>query len=463
MELAFDWVRLLFTYGPFGLIVFFLFFAEARARSAWRTAPAREKKLMAGLYLATWAVIFGLTIFSAHVWKVLNVKDEFVLQGRFGIFEPDEQVVGRYTDGLFLRKIYQSDGTFHYEWRLVSRSQLEEGSKIRLTVEKGNERSEKAVDYLITVKSDFLRTGLELTYDRGAGKVLFPGGEAEIVAPTRRKEIQGQGWSLFPAAHAAEPFSSAQYKKRLESSDLVIRRDARTDLAKEGAAALPWIQSVLADGDSSYRLKLGVIIALDEMPNVKLDSFPPRSIQGLVEASVDRDETLRGEARRVLRHKATWALEGPIRQAIKESAAQSNAQRTADLARSGLDLLYNVGVFEMQKYGTRKPEDRERFSNAVKAYHGAWDLREYAAPADKPAFPKALYGWGHALHDKSWIERGPNNARDPAAVKAAQDKFSEFLREARKDKGGAAYPLPEHLAQAEAYLKKPEPESLTLK
>jgi len=98
----------------------------------------------------------------------------------------------------------------------------------------------------------------------------------------------------------------------------------------------------------------------------------------------------------------------------------------------------------------------------VKDFQKAWGLRTAARPTDQVTFAKALFGWGLALHDRSWIERGPSKQRSAAYVKAARDKFAEFLAAVRTSPNPQAYAYPQHLRQAQAYLASPEPRSLQI-
>jgi len=88
---------------------------------------------------------------------------------------------------------------------------------------------------------------------------------------------------------------------RLESYDPLIRRDARNELAKQGTAAVPSINKVLVSKKSSYRLRLGIVVALNRMQDLKADSLSNDAYDAIVNASKDPDPTLSDEASRFLR------------------------------------------------------------------------------------------------------------------------------------------------------------------
>jgi hypothetical protein len=457
-----DWIKALYTYGPFGLIVLFLFVGEAKARHNWTTSRTNERALAAVIYACNWAAIFALLGFAVYAWNRIHLPGEASIRGKLGTLEANEQVTSE-TQNLYLRRVYGArKGYFSYEWRLVSDSRLPEGTKVLFTLDRSTQDSEWVRDYELVVDPRFYDSYVVLQYDRKNDKLVLKMDGKEVPlqrvsAPPPRK--RPTSLALISNAYAGDPFPEANYVKRLESGDAILRRDARSDLAKQGTEGLPWMKKALADPKTSYRVRLGIILALDQMPGLKLESLGPQAVLSLIDASVDRDESMRAEARRLLRHKATWELEGFLRQAIVEARAQpGGAQRTAELARTGLDLLYNLGVYEKDRYGSTKAEDRQRLDKAILAFDRAWALREYANPADRAQFAKALYGWGLALHARSWIERKAGGARDELLVRAAQDKFTQFIQEATRPNTGA-YPLPVHIKQAEGYIKNPSPEN----
>jgi hypothetical protein len=139
------------------------------------------------------------------------------------------------------------------------------------------------------------------------------------------------------------------------------------------------------------------------------------------------------------------------------------AANSSELARTQLQVLYALGVAAEKQYGSRQVKDRGQFDVALQDFRKAWGLRALANPRDQVVFALALYGWGLAMHDRSWIERNTANQRRPDYIRAAQDKFAEFLREVDKSGNSAAYPYPQHIQQARAYVERPELESLQTK
>ena len=63
-----NWVRLLYTYGPFALLVFFVFVAEKKSRTALREADQITKRPVSVVYILNWVAIFSLLAFACYAW-----------------------------------------------------------------------------------------------------------------------------------------------------------------------------------------------------------------------------------------------------------------------------------------------------------------------------------------------------------------------------------------------------------
>ena len=82
METAESWIKLLYTYGPFAILVFFVFVTERKSRMAKNEAPPDEKKRLMVVYLLNWVIIFGLVLFSMYAWTRINLDGEPTIKGR---------------------------------------------------------------------------------------------------------------------------------------------------------------------------------------------------------------------------------------------------------------------------------------------------------------------------------------------------------------------------------------------
>ena len=57
MDTAEAWIKLLYTYGPFAILVFLVFVTERKTRIAKNEAPRDEKPRLMVVYLLNWASV----------------------------------------------------------------------------------------------------------------------------------------------------------------------------------------------------------------------------------------------------------------------------------------------------------------------------------------------------------------------------------------------------------------------
>lgn len=453
------WVKLLFTYGPYALLVFFVVVGETRARSALLNA-AINRKLTIPIYAANWCVIFTLLGFSLNAWFRVTFHSEYTIRGSLENLQGAEALVSDSPD-LYLHKRYGAGGRFEYDWRVITQEQIPEGQKIPFTLQLGQAESEKVRDYLLPIHSSYYKEKIGLRYDRQKDKlILSDGTKDQELQPeeqvTRYVPVPSSLWVWKVEAQAAQ--QPVPLQERLESGDPIIRRQARKELSQQREQQWQYIESSLANDYSSYRVKLGVLTALSDNNCSDLSKLSAAALQRVALMTSDADATLRNLARRCLMAQPSPAVDAALDTARHEK--QANPSNAGELAKTQLEVLYSLGIQAKDRYGSRRASDRTEIERAFAYFRKAWELRTLAGPTDQVVFAKALYGWGLALHDRSWIERGASNRRNPALVKAAQDKFSEFLTAIRAGENPQAYPYPQHVRRAEAYLKKPEPQSL---
>jgi hypothetical protein len=457
-----DWVKLLYTYGPFALLAFFMAFGETRARSAVKD-PGVNKKVSITVYAANWVVIFVLMAFALSAWYRLTFDTEYTIRGTL-LHLQGAETLASLENNLYLSRRYGPGGQFDYAWRLVTPKRLQEGDRIPFLLELGTPESEKTRNYTLPIHTDFYNGDVVLSYDRLKDKLTLQHAQSqeelppEAVATEKRYEAPNSLFTWKVEAQAAAPM--VPIPERLEAGDPIIRQQAQEDLSKQTEQQWQIIEHALANPASSYRLKLGVLTAMRRNKCTNLDKLSPAALSAVILASGDPDPTLRGVARGCLITQASPAIEAGLDKAIRGSTG--NAKSTGELARTQLEVLYALGIAAKDRYGSRQTQDRKEFDRAVASFQKAWGLRDEANPQERVVFAKALYGWGLALHDRSWIERDASHLRRPGYVRAAQEKFSEFLKEVQNSGAIAVYPYPQHLRQAEAYLRKPEPDSLQI-
>lgn len=306
MDTAEAWIKLLYTYGPFAILVFLVFVTERKARTAMKEAAREEKPRMTLVYLLNWAVIFGLVLFSMYAWTRINLNGEPTIKGRIENLSGRE-VISTGSAFFYVHRVYVVPGRAEYMWRLVGQKKYNEGEKISIVLDPNDPNLGEAgiTNNELTIKSNFYDREVRISYRRDVNKLFVDDGGQQVELPQSQQMIAEQpepAWLDFlsTTAFAQGSFQPAPYVSSLESPDPVIRRNARADLARQGAAAVPWIEECWNNPRSSYRLKVGTLIALNAMSSVNTGGLRPSTIAEFQRASSDPDEALRTEALKFL-------------------------------------------------------------------------------------------------------------------------------------------------------------------
>lgn len=312
MKNADAWVKLLYTYGPFALLVFVVFVTEGKSRRAMNEATRGERKMLIlfiGVYALNWIAIFGLVVYSVIAWKKMNLDRLPTITGTIENL-PNSEILSTSFDDLYLHRIRQNNNVYsNYEWMLVSKEpRVDEGKTVVFTIDRSTPNSEFINDYELPIRSEFydkkvrLRRAEDDLYLIGQEKPLVK--RRKLIGPPLLSIMRERPLELFTTVVYAQADQSspslADFALGLESPDAIVRRQSRADLANQDpAVSLPWIDQVLT-GNSSYRLRLGVIIALNNIPNLGVEKLLPSTIEALQIAVRHPDETLRNEAVRFL-------------------------------------------------------------------------------------------------------------------------------------------------------------------
>jgi hypothetical protein len=308
------WVKLLYTYGPFALLVFFVIVVEIKTRKAMMQAPpgaSRGTKLaLLSVYLGNWVVVLGLVVVALIVFFRVNLPSEYMIVGTLEGLEGSEKVTS--AEPVYLRRKYKADGKFDYAWRIITPHRLKEGGEFHLVFDAGDPNEEKVKEYKLVIRSNFYEKPVQMEYERSTDRLMLRledsiiplrvHGEPHAVLGRPNAAQRRLVRSFFVGSlYAQEPFPRAEFIKRLKSDDAIIRRQGRADLAKRGREAVTWIKEVLLDGRSVYRLRLGVIVALNQMEDLDEESLGPSVIAVIRRLTEDPDRALSEQSRQLLR------------------------------------------------------------------------------------------------------------------------------------------------------------------
>lgn len=306
------WSNLLYAYGPNALLILLVIVIEGKVRSAWQESDKTNKRvqtLFIGLYGLTWLVIFTVAGCSIYAWLVMNVSRRPQIVGTIESL-PNKEILSTTFADLYLHKNPKGGAYSDYDLLLINKDhkQWPEGAKVKFTIQTPRQSSQEddLYEYELPILSEFYRTGVSLKRRQNKLFLKHNGQEKELdgeLLPSNALPSSTQlttPWSLIPTAYAqAGPpaFSSYEFTVGLESPDAIVRRKTRYDLSlQDQEQAVPWINSVLKDRTSSYRLRLGVLVALNNMPNLSSESLLPETITAIQNTLNDADDALRNEA-----------------------------------------------------------------------------------------------------------------------------------------------------------------------
>ena len=311
-----EWIGYLFTYGPFAILILLIFIVERKLNARMKGAAPSEKRMFRTFYVSNWIVILAAIVYCVVFWTLTyGGKPEIV-----GTIEnlSTKEVLGTTQAELYLHKKNKSLSLTDYQWRLVSDKRFPDGAKVSLTItvpKPDIEIDGRKVptepdlwEYKLPIESYFYTDGVFLKRKRDKLVVVHNGTEKELEGELLLNNAlpspdePSASWRILPVAHAqaaqTTSFSAEEFTIGLESPDIIVRRKARAELANQDPAViLPWIDQVL-NGKSSYRLRLGVIVALNGIPQSKLsvNQISPSTIDALQVAVGDPDYSLRNEA-----------------------------------------------------------------------------------------------------------------------------------------------------------------------
>ncbi len=302
------WMNLIFLYGPIALLVFFVFLIEPRIRKAMVEVIANKRVALA-LYVGHWVFVAALAIFICVWWAITNnPKSEHIIKGKIeGLL--DGERIFTHSENLYLRRIIIRETNVDYEWRVITNNPIQDGTKIDFILDKSTKESEDVKTYEIVCNSNFYTDLVKIVYRRNKDRfvLVHKNKEEELQPIEQASQMTEPSFAKNPFKFVSyaqstqpSPFSPDDLKRRLESDDPTIRYKARSDLAKiakQEPSVVIWIQQILVNQNSSYRLQLGSVIALNIMKDFdtanKLDTSATSAIHKLCDIS---DITLKTQA-----------------------------------------------------------------------------------------------------------------------------------------------------------------------
>lgn len=296
---------------------------------------------------------------------VIEAKNEAQIVGTFENLNAYETISS--TASMYVRRRYSEQNTpYSYDWRIITPRPMAEGETVPFYFDRGPTTSEGASSHELVVRSQFYdqRKRVRIWYSRERDQLLMVFGdtvELKAIAsgrslpdPASRNWAFGMVRKLYAQAVA---LPASDVLRQLESPDPIIRRNARQQLAKKGRAAVPLVRTALQDPASSYRIRLGVIVAINGMQGITAEDLRGAPFRAILKAVGDADTTLAGEAFRLFARLSVGGALDSVRPAVGPKRVRVKGARSAEgdfefrflLSQSGISAM-RLGLEEIACY-----------------------------------------------------------------------------------------------------------------
>ncbi|HLJ27690.1 MAG TPA: hypothetical protein VKY85_13350 [Candidatus Angelobacter sp.] len=205
------WAKLLFTYGPYGLLVFFVF---------------------------------------AAVWVRNSIKDEAGIQCCLIGMAPTSDFRSPFED-LYMRRVYEAKTQSDFQWRIIFQQKKSPRTIVDFYIDQSIAQHDDIKIYRLAIQDDFYCQEVTLTYDQQSHKLFLDQDKDSVplkemnttIFSSANSESRFFRLELIPSAYAQTtdhkmPLDPKIMAERLESNDSIVRPQARADLAAHGSDAL---------------------------------------------------------------------------------------------------------------------------------------------------------------------------------------------------------------------------------
>jgi hypothetical protein len=315
-----NWPQLLKDYGPFALLPFIVVIERTAAKRAHDVnLPEKTRNRV---YAVAWIMIFALCIAVVLIWwdNVRRTKEAMMRGSVTGLVDVQQQFTGTIRGQQDDVRVY----TYRHPpplagevlWRAFSTHPLPEQTELTFMISSSTKDSEENLLFPFKVSQRFYDESMDLDfrYDSMKKALMFdnpatqkpesiPGTPTDILPSTSSGELRLRRLPWFGAvmAQAKGKPSLNEVMANLEADDPLIRLTARRQLASLGANATNAMDKALRNPDSSYRVKLGVIVAANEMSGFRPEAFSALAWCGVLRAFQSGDNTMKAQANRLLK------------------------------------------------------------------------------------------------------------------------------------------------------------------
>jgi hypothetical protein len=312
-----NWPELLRSLGPFALLPFVLLFIE---RLAWKRAHDNKlpEAVRNRVYSTAWIMIFVLCGLVVFFWYLsLPAPKEAVILGKVTGLGPLNMFRGSGPEAANVRVFTYRDPqqTDQLFWRIFSADPLADSTSLAFLVDNTTQNSEETLRFRFLTKKQYYDPlmVLDFVFDPEKRQLTLMNavsGEPEIL---KGEPVVVDVLPASPGLLRLPWFGTvwAQTKSKvgvtianLESSDPLVRLTARKQLASLGPEALMEMNRVLSAPGATYRMKLGVIVAANQMTGFRQEGFGLPAWCEVWKSSLTGDDTLKGQANLLLRKRS---------------------------------------------------------------------------------------------------------------------------------------------------------------
>lgn len=293
-------VKLLFQYGPFAILVLYVSVTIPQALKFFKKTPQNKNGTARFILIANWIAFFVISAICIYVWLDFNVKDAAIIQGQL-IGLPEGDSVTSPFQNLYLRRVYGQKDRADFIWAIIGNKKLPRGELIDFYIQEPGNNNPPI--YKLPVDDDLYNDVVVLAYHAATKKLCRERGreqsclEKRDLISAKQQQInqaEGSGFQWVPTVHAQVKTDLTGMSARLDSNDPVVREGAWKDLVAAGQDASDYVNRVLSDPKSSSRLRLSVLVALND-PKAKW-SLTQQANCAILHAVNDPDRTLKEQA-----------------------------------------------------------------------------------------------------------------------------------------------------------------------
>lgn len=340
-----NWPELMKNYGPFALLPFTVLVIERLAAKR-----AHDKRLPEGVrngvYATAWVMIFVLCGLVVFFWYLsLPAAKEAMMRGRVTGLKAGNtlRASGPETANVRVftyRDPQQADQLF---WRTYSVNPLPDSTSLSFLIDNGDSTREETWRFLFLTRRQYYEPATELHFElkleekqlilrnTASGEPEILTGELVVVAASPVNPVLPQLPWVATVWAQTRP-SAGVAIANLEANDPLVRLTARKQLASIGPEALKEMDKVLTTPGSTYRAKLGVIVAANQMTAFRPETFGLSAWCEVWKSAQADDQTMKSQANLLLKKQSQTFTTARCRQAQATIAAQKAGSKTATTA-----------------------------------------------------------------------------------------------------------------------------------